>query len=410
VKVCVVGSGGREHVFATTLARTAEVVITPGSPGIEGSISEEVLEIEADLYVIGPEAQLVNGMADELRNNNKVVFGPGADGAKLEGSKKWMKNLVEKAGVPTAKFQSFNENQIEEAILFLSTMSAPYVVKTDGLAAGKGVLVTEDYQVAVTDIKNKLSGKSFGLAGQRVIIEEGLIGREVSLFAVCDGEKATLIPTAAQDHKRLLDLDNGPNTGGMGCYSPIPSIGPANLAQMMEIAIHPTMDELINNGIDYRGFLYAGFMMTADGPKLLEYNVRFGDPEAQAILPRIEGDLAEILFQAAKGDLREEINISSDSIVTIVCSADGYPINPRKGDLIHGIEAARAIEGATVHCAGVDRDSDGKLITSGGRILNVSGRGPDLHTARQIAYAAAQCISWAGMHMRWDIASDFKVA
>ena len=210
MKVCVVGSGGREHVFATTLARTAEVVITPGSPGIEGSISQDVLEVEADLYVIGPEAQLVHGMADELRNNNKVVFGPGADGAKLEGSKKWMKNLVEKAGVPTAKFQSFNENEIEEAILFLSTMPAPYVVKTDGLAAGKGVLVTEDYEIAVADIKNKLSGKSFGLAGQRVIIEEGLIGREVSLFAVCDGKKATLIPTAAQDHKRLLDLDNGP--------------------------------------------------------------------------------------------------------------------------------------------------------------------------------------------------------
>ena len=409
MKVCVVGSGGREHVFATTLARTAEVVVTPGSPGIEGSTSQEVLEVEADLYVIGPEAQLVDGMADELRTNNKVVFGPGADGAKLEGSKKWMKNLVEKAGVPTAKFQSFDGNEIEEAILFLSTMSTPYVVKTDGLAAGKGVLVTEDYQSAVADIKNKLSGKSFGLAGQRVIIEEGLIGREVSLFAVCDGKKATLIPTAAQDHKRLLDLDNGPNTGGMGCYSPIPWIDSSNLNQMMEIAIHPTMDELINNGIDYRGFLYAGFMMTADGPKLLEYNVRFGDPEAQAILPRIEGDLAETLFQAARGDLRQEINISSDSIVTIVCSADGYPTNPRKGDLIHGIEEARSVEGATVHCAGVDLDSDGELITSGGRILNVSGRGPDLRTARQIAYRAAECISWAGMHMRWDIASDFKV-
>ena len=287
-------------------------------------------------------------------------------------------------------------------------MSSPYVVKTDGLAAGKGVLVTEDYQLAVADIKNKLSGKSFGLAGQRVVIEEGLTGREVSLFAVCDGKKATLIPTAAQDHKRLLDLDNGPNTGGMGCYSPIPSIDSANLAQMMEIAIHPTMDELINSGIDYRGFLYAGFMITADGPKLLEYNVRFGDPEAQAILPRIEGDLAEILLQAAEGDLRQEINISSDSIVTVVCSADGYPISPRKGDLIYGIEAARAIEGATVHFAGVDLDSDGKLITSGGRILNVSGCGPDLHTARQIAYSAAECISWEGMHMRWDIASDFK--
>jgi phosphoribosylamine--glycine ligase len=192
VKVCVVGSGGREHVFATALARTAEVVVTPGSPGIEGSVSQEALEVEADLYVIGPEAQLVHGLADELRNNKKLVFGPGADGAKLEGSKKWMKDLVENAGVPTARFQSFNENQIEEAILFLSTMSSPYVVKTDGLAAGKGVLVTEDYQLAVADIKNKLSGKSFGLAGQRVIIEEGLTGSEVSLFAVCDGKKSDL--------------------------------------------------------------------------------------------------------------------------------------------------------------------------------------------------------------------------
>ena len=280
MKVCVIGSGGREHAFATTLSRHSEVVVTPGSPGIEGSTAQPVTEIDADLYVIGSETPLVQGLADQLRSEGRTVFGPGAEGARLEGSKAWMKRLVKTAGVPTARYGSFDKDQTDSAIAFLSSLAPPYVVKTDGLAAGKGVLVTETYSEAVEDVKAKLSGATFGDSGRRVVIEEGLSGPELSLFAFCDGAKAVLLPTSAQDHKRLCNRDLGPNTGGMGCYSPMPTVSAADLDEMMDKAVHPTVEELRKRGVDYRGVLFAGFMITADGPKLLEFNVRFGDPEA----------------------------------------------------------------------------------------------------------------------------------
>ncbi len=409
MKVCVVGSGGREHAFAATLSRTAEVVVAPGSPGIPGSTDQPVEEIDADLFVIGPEAPLVDGLADRLRAQAKVVFGPGADGARLEGSKEWMKDLVSAAGVPTARYGSFGDSEIDAALAFLSSLTPPYVIKTDGLAAGKGVLVTEDHGEAVADVREKLSGAAFGDAGRRIVIEEGLSGPEVSLFAICDGTTAVAVPTLAQDHKRLHDGDAGPNTGGMGCCSPLPSLGNAEIDELMRVAVHPTMAELNRRSIDYRGVLYAGFMLTADGPRLLEYNVRFGDPEAQVILPRLDVDLAILLHQAASGRIDSEIKVSSDAMVTVVCASEGYPTAPRGGDVVEGIEAARALDGVSVFCAGVGAHDDGQLVTAGGRVLNVCGRGPDLMTARDRAYAGVAEISWQGMHHRTDIGSEIEL-
>ena len=408
MKVCVVGSGGREHAFAKTLSTEAEVVVTPGSAGIEGSTAEPATAIDADLYVIGPEVPLVNGLADELRASGHYVFGPGTDGALLEASKAWMKDLVHAAGVPTAGYASFEENQIEEVAGFLLTLQPPYVIKTDGLAAGKGVLVTDDYEEAVSDARNKLSGVSFGDAGRRIVIEEGLAGPELSLFAFCDGQQAVLIPTSAQDHKRLRDDDCGPNTGGMGCYSPMPGMSSADLDELMDLAVHPTVEELKKRGIDYRGVLFAGFMMTKNGPKLLEYNVRFGDPEAQVILPRFEGNLSETLLEVAKGNLTTPPTVSADAMVTVVLASEGYPASPRTGDVIHGIDDAKTIEGVTVFCAGVDSNIQGELVTSGGRVLNVCGRAPTLGAAREIAYKAVEAISWPGMQHRTDIGASIE--
>ena len=408
MKVCVVGSGGREHAFAKTLSTKAEVVVTPGSAGIEGSTAEPATAIDADLYVIGPEVPLVNGLADELRASGHYVFGPGKDGALLEASKAWMKDLVHAAGVPTAGYASFEENQIEEVAGFLLTLQPPYVIKTDGLAAGKGVLVTDDYEEAVSDARNKLSGVSFGDAGRRIVIEEGLAGPALSLFALCDGQQAVLIPTSAQDHKRLRDDDRGPNTGGMGCYSPMPGMSSADLDELMDLAVHPTVEELKKRGIDYRGVLFAGFMMTKDGPKLLEYNVRFGDPEAQVILPRFEGNLSETLLEVAKGNLTTQPTVSADAMVTVVLASEGYPSSPRTGDVIHGMDDAKIIEGVTVFCAGVDSNIQGELVTNGGRVLNVCGRAPTLGAAREIAYKAVDAISWPGMQHRTDIGASIE--
>jgi len=285
-RVCVVGSGAREHALAHVLSRSADVVVTPGNPGISGrssegygvaSTSSPPEEIDADLYVIGPEEPLVGGLADRLRSMGRLVFGPGADGAHLEGSKEFMKKCVSEAGVPTARWGAFSK--LDEASEFLRSLPGPYVVKTDGLAAGKGVLVTDDIVEAQTDAAAKLSGRSFGEAGRRVVIEEALQGTELSLLVVCDGVNA--VPLApAQDYKRLCTGDRGPNTGGMGAFSPVAAATALVVGKVMDTIVGPTLSALRRSGIDYRGVLYAGLMLTSDGPKLIEYNVRFGDPEA----------------------------------------------------------------------------------------------------------------------------------
>jgi phosphoribosylamine--glycine ligase len=403
MKVCVVGSGGREHALADVLSRSAEVVVTPGNPGIPGSVDTPPEQLDADLFVVGPEVPLVDGLADRLRADGRLVFGPGADGARLEGSKAWMKDVLESAGVPTARHGSFTE--VDPALAYLDTMAPPFVVKTDGLAAGKGVVVTESLTEARNAVGDYLSGQAFGDAGRTVVIEEGMVGPELSVLAVCDGQRAVLLPPA-QDFKRVGDGDAGPNTGGMGAYSPVPMVDDAVLGDVMDRFIEPTLARLRALDIDYRGVLYAGLMMTAEGPRMLEYNVRFGDPECQVVVPRFTSDLAELLAQAAAGRIVDEPTFSADHTVTVVCAAEGYPAGPRTGDVISGIEDARSVEGVSVYCAGVGTDADGALVTAGGRVLNVCGRGPTLAEARARAYEGVARIGWRGMFHRSDIAGS----
>ena len=403
MKVCVVGSGGREHALATVLRRHHEVVVTPGNPGIPGSVATPAIEIDADLYVIGPEAPLVAGLADELRAAGRLVFGPGADGARLEGSKAWMKEVLVAAGVPTARHGSFTE--AEPAFAFLDTLDGLYVVKTDGLAAGKGVIVTTSLEEARAAVLDYLSGDAFGDAGRTLVIEEGLTGPEVSVLAICDGTNAVAL-APAQDFKRVGDDDAGPNTGGMGAYSPVPVADQSVIDAVMNDGVLPTLAYLRSIGIDYRGVLYAGLMLTPNGPKMLEYNVRFGDPETQVVLPRLTSDLGELLASAAAGQLGAEPTFDNGAAVTVVCAAEGYPRDLRTGDVIEGLDDAQAVAGVTVFCAGVGANTNGELITAGGRVLTVTGQGATLAEARQTAYDAVGKISWPGLHHRNDIASD----
>jgi phosphoribosylamine--glycine ligase len=406
-----VGSGGREHALAVVLARTADVVVTPGNPGIVGrspeghsiaSVADPPEEIDADLFVIGPEAPLVDGLADRLRAGGKLVFGPGADGARLEGSKAFMKELLAEAGVPTARFGVFSE--VGPAVAFLRTLDGPWVVKTDGLAAGKGVLVTDSRDEAEADVAAKLSGDAFGAAGRRVVVEEGLVGPEYSLLVLCDGERlAPLAP--AQDFKRRDDGDLGPNTGGMGAYSPVPSVDDELVGSLVTTTVAPLVAALRARGIDYRGVLYAGLMFTPAGPKVLEFNVRFGDPEAQVVLPRFDGDLAALLAEAAAGAMTTTPRFVPHAAVCVVMASEGYPEAPRTGDPIRGLDAASSRPGVTVFHAGTSTDAAGRLVTSGGRVLGVTALGATLAEARSRAYAGVADISWPGARHRTDIAS-----
>jgi len=407
VKVCVVGSGGREHALAVALGRTAEVVVTPGNAGIPCSTSTPPEELDADLFVIGPEAPLVDGLADRLRAQGKLVYGPGADGAQLEGSKAWMKEVVAAAGVPTARHGAFDD--LDAALAFLDTLPAGpdggYVIKTDGLAAGKGVLVTTDRAETEADVRDKLSGASFGEAGRRVVIEERMVGPELTVLAVSDGRRAVALPPS-QDFKRVGDGDTGPNTGGMGCYSPVPAVDAALVQHVLDRFVQPTIDELRRRSIDYRGTFYAGLMLTAEGPKLVEFNARFGDPETQVVLPRVTSDLAQLLAEAAAGELRSEPAFSDDACVAVALAAEHYPATPRTGDVIEGVDEARALDGVDVLFAGVAAGEEpGTLVTAGGRVLYVVGTGPTIADARERAYAGAARISWPGMHHRTDIAA-----
>jgi phosphoribosylamine---glycine ligase len=417
--VCVVGSGAREHALARSLARSADdVVVAPGNAGIEtleagaGNIRcspAPPLEIDADLVVIGPEAPLVAGMADRLRSGGRLVFGPGQEGARLEGSKAWMKHVLEVASVPTAAYATFD--QVEPAVAWLRARPGPWAVKADGLAGGKGVLVTADFAAAAADVEAKLSGRAFGSAGRRVVLEEGLSGPELSVMAICADGRATPL-AAAQDFKQLGDGGKGPNTGGMGAYSPVRAAPSALVDGVMDRVVEPTLAALGRRGIDYRGVLYAGLMLTEDGPKVLEFNVRFGDPEAQAVLARFDGDLTGVLAAAASGSVdggdggkSASLDFADRAAVTVVLAAAGYPESPRRGDRISGLEVAGAMPDVQVLAAGVGRDDARDLITAGGRVLCVTATGADLPGARNRAYEAVASISWPDMAYRRDIAA-----
>ncbi|HUB71847.1 MAG TPA: phosphoribosylamine--glycine ligase [Acidimicrobiales bacterium] len=405
MRVCVVGSGGREHALAASLARTEEVVVVPGNAGMEGLTCVDVPpeRVEADLFVIGPEAPLVDGLADRLRGRGAAVFGPGADGARLEGSKAWMKEVLVSARVPTPPSRVFSE--LEPALAYLRSSSGPWAVKTDGLAAGKGVLVTAELGEALHDVRAKMSGKAFGDAGRKVVIEDALEGEEASLIAICDGRRAYPL-AAAQDFKRAGDGGTGANTGGMGAYSPVAFCDDELVGQVMERAVLPTLHALRRRGVDYRGALYAGLMVGDEGINVLEFNVRFGDPEAQALLPLWEGDVAATLNAAASGALSDHNApaFSKGAAVCVVLASPGYPEHPRPGDRIEGLEDARSVPGALVYAAGVRAAPDAGLVTAGGRALGIVGTGHDVAAARRLAYEAAGMVSWPGMVYRSDIA------
>ena len=421
-RVLVVGAGGREHALAWGLARSSlvdEVVCAPGNPGMASiaectpvsltdaaAVVDLAAKLDTDLVVVGPEEPLVAGIVDALTRSGRLAFGPTAAAARLEGSKAWMKEVLVAAGVRTARFATFRAGQETEAFAFLDTLPGLYVVKTDGLAAGKGVVVTESIADARDAVRAYLSGAAFGDAGRTCVIEEGLTGPEVSLFALCDGRRAQVLATA-QDHKRAFDGDTGPNTGGMGAYSPVPFVGADVVDEVMERAVLPTLAELDRRGARYRGVLFCGLMLTPDGAKVLEYNVRFGDPECQVLIPRLTSDLFVHLAESATGELATPIELSATSCVGVVLAARGYPPAPaRKGDVISGLDRTDTHDGVVVFQSGTAYDDQGRVVTSGGRVLTVTAVGADVGEARDRAYAAATEISWPGVHYRRDIGAQ----
>jgi phosphoribosylamine---glycine ligase len=421
VRVLVLGADGRAHALAWALDNSAsvdEVVAAPGNPGIAAmgtrcvpvdandpaSVARAAEEIRPDLAVVSAEEPLVRGVGDALRAHGMLVFGPGADGARLEGSKAWMKAILAEAAVPTARHASFTADQEDQALAFLDRLPGFYVVKADGLAAGKGVIVTDSLDEARDAVRADLSGRAFGDAGRTVVIEEGLTGPELSLLVVCNGTTEGVPLAPAQDFKRIGEGDRGPNTGGMGAYSPVPIAGADVVDEVMERAVAPTLHALAARDIRYHGVLYAGLMLTSDGLKVLEFNVRFGDPEAQAVLPRLASDFAQLCRGAAEGRSGLDARFRDDACVTVVLATEGYPASPRKGDVIEGVDAAEQLPGVTVFHAGTQQ-ADGRLMTAGGRVLDVTALAPTLAEARARAYEAAARISWPGVQYRRDIAA-----
>jgi phosphoribosylamine--glycine ligase len=398
VKVLVVGSGGREHALAWKLAQSDscdELHAAPGNPGIaaigrchplRAEDGEGLLAFcsdhEVDLVVVGPEAPLVAGVADQLRHAGVAVFGPSAEAARIEGSKAFAKDVMAAAGVPTAER--------------LAVARPPCVVKVDGLAAGKGVFICRTQEELDAGLRAATAHDD------ALVIEELLQGEEVSVFAVCDGQNAVAL-APAQDFKRVGDGDTGPNTGGMGSYSPVPTFGPAEVEEVLETVHRPVLTELARRGAPFVGCLYAGLMLTESGPRVLEFNCRFGDPETQSIIPRLDGDLLSMLHAAATGELAEGLETSDHAAVTIVLASPDYPERNDSGTPIEGVAEAEA-SGALVFHAGTAM-RDGRLVSNGGRILNITALGADVGAARAAAYEAVELISYPGMRFRRDIAA-----
>lgn len=418
MNILVLGGGGREHAISWALAkspRCTELYVAPGNGGT-ANIARNVKDLNAEdaqavlafaqahnieLVVIGPEAPLVAGVADVLREAGIPVFGPDAQGAQLEGSKTYSKRFMDANGIPTARYQSFTDAASARA--YCEELGAPLVVKADGLAAGKGVVVAETLDMALDAVEACFDG-SFGDAGQTVVVEEMLIGPECSLLAfVSNGKAFCMAP--AQDHKRAYDGDLGPNTGGMGVYSPVPIVTEEEMATMisiMEQSAAATAKDPFEN--DYRGCLYGGFMLTPEGPKVLEFNARFGDPETQVVLPRLEGDLVNIMLAVAEGRPEDIVLSWSDKwAVSVVLASEGYPGSYEKGKVILGLEEAQDLDGVIVFHAGTALNPDGELITAGGRVLNVVALGDTFEEARNRAYEACELIKFEGVQYRSDI-------
>lgn len=418
MKVLVVGGGGREHALAWKIAQSPlvdEIWCAPGNAGMAALGTCVNLDAEdirgladfaeakrIDLTVVGPEAPLVAGIADVFRERGLAVFGPTREAAQMEGSKHFAKRLMLEAGVPTGRAQVFTD--YDAAIDCVRRGSPPYVVKADGLAAGKGVVVAQDDRTAYEALKACFLDGRFGDAGKKVLIEEFLEGQEVSVLTFVDGED--ILPLApAQDYKRVGDGDTGPNTGGMGSYSPVPAMSEEDYRRVVEEILRPTAKALMERGIRYRGILYAGLILTAEGPKVLEFNVRFGDPETQAVLPRLKSDLVPAMLATLEGGLPEvQLEWTEEPCVTVVVASGGYPGDYRKGYPIDGLKEAGSLEGVVVFHAGTRRGEDGAVFTDGGRVLNVSALGKNFQEARERAYRAADMIYFQDMYYRKDIA------
>jgi phosphoribosylamine--glycine ligase len=417
MNILLVGSGGREHALAWKIAASpllTRLVVTPGNPGMErlaevravpadnvDGLVALAVEISADLVVVGPEAPLALGLADQLRARGIACFGPTSAAARLESSKAFTKAFAQRWSLPTAAFELLESAEGVDAAL--DRFTAPYVIKADGLAAGKGVVIAADRAEARAAALAMLAGK-FGGAGARVVLEAFMTGEEASLFALCDGETALLFG-GAQDHKRAYDGDRGPNTGGMGAYSPAPVLTPDVLARAERELIAPTIAGMAAEGTPFTGVLFAGLMMTPQGPRLVEFNARFGDPECQTLMLRLQSDLLPYLLAAATGRLADmpAPTWRQEAAICVVLAADGYPDQPRLGTVITGAEADFG-EDVVVFQAGVRRDADGRLIAAGGRVLNVCARAATLDEARALAYAAIAKIDWPGGFHRTDIA------
>tara|TARA_Y100001968_G_C19454366_1_gene771493 strand:+ start:17061 stop:18392 length:1332 start_codon:yes stop_codon:yes gene_type:complete len=421
-KVLIIGNGGRENSLAWAFCKSEElenVFITPGNGGSEEFAGCSKLDVQAnnveeiiyqclfqkiDLVVIGPEAPLANGLADSLRESGIAVFGPSKEGAQLEASKDWAKQLMQEAQIPTAKH--WTVNNVSEALGILNQTNMPLVVKADGLAAGKGVAVPENINETIEAIKNAFEGK-FGDAGEKVVLEEKLRGPEVSIFALCDGTQMIILPPA-QDHKRLKEGDKGPNTGGMGAYAPAPLVDEVQLKEIKKTILEPTLEALNNRGIDYRGVIYAGLMLTESGPKVIEFNCRFGDPECQTLMPLLGPELAQVLHACAIGDLAHapKLSIHDSCSVCIVAAASGYPERPRKGDSVK-IKPMKEKQIQLFH-AGTDRNPEGEVITSGGRVLSIVAQGRTFDEAFSIAYKGLKNVDFKDMQYRFDIGHQVR--
>lgn len=421
MNILLVGSGGREHALAWALSKSPlceRLFCAPGNAGIE-EISECVAidaeDIEAiaafatekknkiGLVVVGPEGPLVKGLADLLKRFEVPVFGPSTEAARLEGSKAFMKDLCKKYKIPTARYERFTD--LGEALLFMQDMNVPIVIKTDGLAAGKGVIIAQDYEEAVKAAEDMLSGESFGSAGAEIVIEEFLDGEELSYFALSDGKN--LVPFgSAQDHKRVYDNDEGPNTGGMGAYSPAHLMTPELEQTILKTIIQPTINGMAAEGAPFTGVLFAGIMVVKGKPILLEHNVRFGDPECQTLMKRFEGDLVHVLHAAALGKLdtvKDQMIWSDDSALCVVMAANGYPGSYEKGTQIRGLSKAAKVSGVDVFHAGTKRNDEGIFVSNGGRVLGVTALGNTIAQAQKTAYEAVDLINWPDGFCRRDI-------
>jgi phosphoribosylamine--glycine ligase len=416
--VLLLGSGGRESALAWALARAPsepEVVVAPGNPGMRdlakiepvasldpAPVVDVATRVQPDLVVIGPDAPLAAGVGDALRGQGFRVFGPNADAARIEGSKAYARRLMDETGIPATRWASFAAP--EEAVRFADELGPPYVVKADGLAAGKGVVVTEHRAEAVDAIRAALVEGAFGDAGRRVVVEEFLDGEEVSVFAFTDG-KHVVACEPAQDFKRVFDRDRGPNTGGMGSYSPVPACPPADTERIVDDFLRPTIEATGRRGARFVGALYAGLALTSKGPRVIEFNARLGDPETQALMPRLRSDLAETCLACASGELvGTKLEWVPEPCVTVVLASGGYPGPHKTGVPIDGLNEAASIPDVHLFHAGVALE-DGAMVTAGGRVLSVSALGASLDAAREAAYRGVSKIHFSDMHFRTDIAA-----